>query len=58
MYYHTFDLDRGQWGIGSATSANGVSWERQGPLFWGSGNAFDIKGAAAHHVVQDFGSKR
>ena len=58
MYYHSYDVQRGRWVIGVAISSDGVEWAKQGPVFWGSGRDFDARGAAAHHIVQDFISKR
>lgn len=58
MYYHSFDASSQQWTIGLAASQDGVAWCKQGPLFSGSGHHYDAHGASAHHVVQDFASKR
>ena len=58
MYYHSYDAQRSKWVIGTATSKDGVAWRKEGPMFWGGGHAFDAHGASAHHIVQDFASKR
>ncbi|KAK9799010.1 hypothetical protein WJX73_003754 [Symbiochloris irregularis] len=59
MYYHSFDPQKGKWGIGIAESDNGMGWQKRGPIFWGSEqHDFDARGAAAHHVVQDFEARR
>ena len=59
MYYHSFSSSKGKWGIGIAESDNGMGWQKRGPIFWGSEKYdYDARGAAAHHVVQDFEARR
>ena len=60
MYYHSFCAAAGKWTVGLATSRDGISWRKQGPVFSGGpdGSAFDGRGAAACHVVRDAGSRK
>lgn len=56
MYYHSFDAAQQRYRVGLATSADGFSWKKQGPVFsGGSGeaSAHDARGAASCHVVYD-----
>ena len=60
MYYHSFCAASRKWTVGLATSRDGISWRKQGPIFSGGpdGGAFDGCGAAACHVVRDGASRK
>ena len=53
MYYHSFDAARQRYVVGLATSRDGFNWDKQGPIFDGSGaeDAHDACGAMACHVL-------
>ena len=59
MYYHTYDQQKKRYTVGLACSRDGFKWQKQGPIFEGSGtHAFDAKGASAHHIVKDPEARR
>lgn len=60
MYYHSWDVSRGRFVVGFATSADAMRWRRQGPLFEGGSDtdAFDSGGALNVHVIKDTELKR
>jgi hypothetical protein len=60
MYYHSYDVTRGKYVVGLATSADGFKWKKQGPVFEGGASPtdFDARGAASRCVVRDLDSKR
>ncbi len=54
MYYHSFDAARQHYVIGLATSRDGFVWDKQGPVFSGSGDAdgaHDSRGATSCQVL-------
>ena len=55
MFYHSYDAEQLRYRVGLATSPDGFSWTKQGPVFNGSaeGSAHDARGAASCHVVYD-----
>ncbi|KAF8059183.1 NDK1 [Scenedesmus sp. PABB004] len=59
MYYHSFDAAAGKFKVGLATSCDGFTWAKQGPVFEGGpAGAYDGGGAAACQVVRDPDSKQ
>ena len=56
MYYHSYDAAQLRYRVGLATSPDGFTWKKEGPVFSGSSgeaSAHDARGAASCHVVYD-----
>ena len=54
MYYHSFDVERGQFGVGIARSRDGIRWVKLGKIMEGGSNgSFDELGVMNACVVRD-----
>ena len=60
MFYHSFDASRQLLCVGLATSPDAFKWQKQGPIFAGTGqpDGFDSRGVASSNVVKDFDNKQ
>lgn len=57
MYYHSFDVEKGQFAIGVARSRDGIRWVKLGKIMGGGkGGSFDEFGAMNACVVRNRGS--
>lgn len=54
MYYHSFDVEKGQFGIGIARSRDGIKWVKLGKIIGGGGAGnFDEFGGVNARVVRN-----
>ena len=54
MYYHSFDLENGEFGIGIARSRDGIRWVKMGKIMGGGGSgSFDELGVMNARVVRN-----
>lgn len=51
MYYHSFDTEAKLFIVGSAVSADGVSWRKEGPITWeDEAQPHDVGGVGVRQV--------
>lgn len=54
MYYHSFDVERGQFGVGMARSRDGMRWMKLGKILGaGANEGFDACGAVNPRVLRN-----
>ncbi|KAF8040472.1 hypothetical protein BT93_B2639 [Corymbia citriodora subsp. variegata] len=53
MYYHSFDVEKGEYCIGIARSRDGIKWLKLGKIMGGRKGCFDERGAMNARVVKN-----